>query len=122
MLPQQEGYQHLSQVRAAETAEAWQATFVQEGSALRLWMLGAAGTTVVTGEGLGQDLTVPVPFALARREGTAARFITILEPYRGQPGVRRVHLKAENLLVIESADGTDEIGLARGRYTFQRTP
>jgi hypothetical protein len=81
-LPQENGYRHLTEARAAETGEAWQTTFAQPASKLRLTMLAAPGTTVVEGEGLGPDLRVPVPFAMARRQGTRARFAVLYEPYK----------------------------------------
>jgi hypothetical protein len=121
-LPQQEGYQHLSHPQMAETSEAWQATFVQEGGAMRVWMLGAPATTVVTGEGLGQDLTVPVPFVMARRQGAAARFITLLEPVQDRPHVRRLSLEKSDVVVVESDAGTDRIGIVAGRFAFSRGP
>jgi hypothetical protein len=48
---------------------------------LRLWMTGEAGTSLVTGEGLGPDLLVPVPFAMARRNAADTTFLTLLETY-----------------------------------------
>ena len=55
--------------------------------ALRLTMLGAAGTTVVVGEGLGPDLREPVPFVMARRAGVETVFAALLEPYGTEPAV-----------------------------------
>ena len=48
---------------------------------LRLWMAGEAGTSLVTGEGLGPDLLEPVPFAMARRNAADTTFLTLLETY-----------------------------------------
>jgi len=53
--------------------------------ALTWQMLPAAGTTLVVGQGLGPDLTVPVPFAMARRHSSATTFVSLLEPH----GVQR---------------------------------
>ena len=86
-LPKENGYQHLTGAAAADTADPWSVTFEQKSSHLRVRMLGAPGTEVVTGNGLGPDLRVPVPFVMARREGASARFVTLLEPYREKPAV-----------------------------------
>ncbi len=121
-LPQQNGYQHLSDPRAADTASEWEATFTQKDSSIRLRMLGEAGTTVVLGHGLGEDLSVPVPFALARRQGATARFVTLLEPFQGDSRIRSFRLVAPDTVRVESAAGVDEIVIAPGRFKFTRHP
>lgn len=150
-LPGRDGYQHLSGARATTTAAAWETTFVQrDGGGMRLRMLGAEGTTVVLAKGLGQDLTVSVPCVLARRTGRTACFITLLEPLAparaparaaahelapstapksratsvpapGASSVFSIRLAAPDLVVVESAAGRDEIGIAPARYHFTRT-
>lgn len=120
--PATAGYQHFAAPRAAVTAAAWEATFAQDGCALRLLMLGTGGTTVVLGTGLGQDLAVPVPFAMARRQGTAARFVTVLEPFRKKPKVRRAWWVRPDVVAVESAEGVDEIAIAPGHFAFTRRP
>lgn len=120
-LPAHDGYQHLADPRAAVTAASWDVTFTEGRSALRLQMLGVEDTTVVTGTGLGQDLTVPVPFAMARRRGTAAQFIAVIEPFREASRVRGMRLVRPEVVQIELVDGVDEIGIAPGRYAFTRT-
>lgn len=52
---------------------------------LRLWVLPEGNTTVMTGEGLGPDLTLPAPYVLARRRAVGTRFVTLLEPYDARP-------------------------------------
>jgi hypothetical protein len=51
----------------------------------RLWIKGAADTDYVVGEGIGPDLTVPVPYLLARRQGQGAVFHVLHEPH-GEAG------------------------------------
>ncbi len=101
-LPEAWGYQHLTEARGAEVSGAWQVVFSNsEGSAgCRVWMDGpsdeakggiagseASGTTVVVGEGLGPDLSEPVPFVMARRAGVGTTFAALFEPFRGAWGV-----------------------------------
>jgi len=105
-LPAQNGYQHLAGASAAATAQTWSATFAQDSAHLRLQMLGAPGTEVVAGRGLGPDLRVPVPFVMARRTASETRFVTLLEPYRGQPAVDQF------------TAGTIVMGQTRDQYTF----
>ncbi len=89
-LPKTSGYQHLAKARAARTGGNWEAVFTQAESRLRLLMAGAPDTTVVLGEGLGPDLRVPVPFAMARRSGTSAHFVALYEASRNKGAVRGI--------------------------------
>lgn len=118
--PSVNGYQYLADSRAAETATAWDATFAQPGSGVRLHLLGEAGTTVVLGNGLGQDLTVPVPFAMARRSGKSARFIAILEPFRDTSRLRSVRRVRPDVVEIVTPEGADEIVVTAGQFKFTR--
>ena len=120
-IPQSNGYEHLTQARAADIGDEWMLTFAQERSNLRLRMLGAPGTTVVTGKGLGPDLREPVPFAMARRMGTAARFVAVYEPYREAPVVRSIVESVSGEFVVMLADARDEISTAPGKYSYRRT-
>ena len=52
--------------------------------ALTWQMAPAPGTTLVVGEGLGPDLQVPVPFAMARRQAQSTTFLSVLEPHGPQ--------------------------------------
>jgi hypothetical protein len=119
-LPKQYGYQHLSDARAASTGDAWQAVFTQEGANLKLWMLGAPGTTVVTGRGLGPDLRVPVPFVMARRAGETARFVALHEPYAGTPRVRAFRQTGDGVYVIEREGLKEEVTVGAGRFAIRR--
>jgi hypothetical protein len=118
-LPKSNGYQHLVNGRESHTGEDWQATFTQAGSNLRVIMLAAQGTTVVSGEGLGPDLRVPVPFVMARRQGAAAAFTALYEPYKSAPSVKSLRRKGGSF-TIESAGATDTITMEGGRFEFLR--
>ncbi len=118
--PAENGFQYLAETRAAVTGAAWEATFAQPESGVRLHMLGDDGTTVVLGHGLGQDLTVPVPFAMARRSGKSARFITVLEPFREASRLRSVRLVRPDVVEVVTAEGADEIVFTAGKFRFTR--
>lgn len=90
---------------------------------LRVWMLGAAGSTVVTGDGLGPDLLKPVPFVMARRRGTSALFLTLLEPYGDAPAVSAFHAASAESFTVTGADFDDRVSLDSGgalRYIRRR--
>lgn len=107
-LPREHGYQHLTQTRSAVTDEPWTASFSQPGSNLRLEMLAAPDSRIVTGEGLGPDLRVPVPFVMVRREGTSARFAALYTPYGDAPPAKDFRA----LSPTEYQIGTDRISLS----------
>lgn len=100
-LPQTNGYQHLTGTKSLVTAQDWAASFLQPGANLRCDILGAPDTRIVTGEGLGPDLRVPVPFMMVRRRGTSVRFAALYVPYRD--GIPSVTFRAV-------ADGVYEVG------------
>ena len=88
---------------------------------LRLWMLGAPETTVVTGTGVGPDLTHPVPFTIARRRGQSATFITLMELYRDAPRVAKFDQLPDGSLRIEGDTFTDTFRLtSQGVQSFSR--
>ena len=71
---------------------------------LRVTKLGAANTTIVTGNGLGPDLRQPVPFVMARRQGNETRFITLYEPYGDTAPARTVQQHPDGTLEIITED------------------
>ena len=73
-------------------------------------MLGAPATTVVTGQGLGPDLRVPVPFVMARRTGTVARFVALYDVCR-EPAIKRVE-SAPGVFQVTMSAARDEISAA----------
>lgn len=121
-LPLNNGYQHLTAARAAATSDDWLVDFAQQGSNLRLRMIGFAGTTVVSGQGLGPDLRVPVPFVMARRKGTLARFIALHEPFNKAPSVITVRELHPGVIAVQRASTLDEIVVEPGNFSYTRKP
>ena len=100
LTPQQNGYQHLTGTSVVSTDGPWQVSF----SNLRVRMLGNRATTVVTGEGLGPDLRVAVPFVMARRSGESAGFAALYET-----GAITDFEGAAHSFTVESAQFRDKI-------------
>jgi hypothetical protein len=109
---QTNGYQHLTGTKSAKADREWQVDFMK----LRVRMIGESGTTVVTGEGLGPDLRVAVPFVLARRTGSAARFVALYEPGTavGSFGA------AGDIITVQSEKWRDEISVKPGAISRTR--
>jgi hypothetical protein len=110
--PNQNGFQHLTATKGAPVDIDWQIDF----TGLKLHMLGSAGTTVVTGLGLGPDLRVPVPFAMARRSGTSARFIALYDVSQAVTSVEA----AEDRIIVMSGKWRDEISVKPGAISRVR--
>jgi hypothetical protein len=76
---------------------------------LRVWQQSAEGTTVATGNGLGPNLLAPVPFAMSRRQGTATRFVSLLEPYREAPAVTAFRASSATAFQVTAAGFDDQV-------------
>lgn len=87
---------------------------------LRVSMLGAADTTVVTGNGLGPNLRQPVPYVLARRSGTEATFTSVLEPFGNEPAVTSFRELSPGVVEIVGREWTDTIRLTGSGVQYQR--
>jgi hypothetical protein len=111
-LPQQaNGYQHLTGLTGGPADGPWHMAFRQGDSGLSVRMLAVRETEVVTGEGLGPDLRVPVPFVMARRKAAAAQFIALYEPYRGTPRVLSF-TRSGDTFSVQTGQWHDEIVVA----------
>lgn len=89
---------------------------------LKVSMLAAADTTVVTGQGLGPDLRVPVPYVLARRNAVDTRFAALLEPFQSESSVLKFEEPEPGLFEITTANFTDRIRFRDGGVEYLRTP
>lgn len=103
-------------------AEHLAAGFENAFRSLRVSMLAAPETTVVTGQGLGPDLRVPVPYVLARRTAETARFAALLEPFQAEPAIAAFSEPEPGVFLIESAAFSDRIALGPEGVAFARTP
>jgi hypothetical protein len=87
---------------------------------VRVWMLGAEDTTVVTGNGLGPDLRVPVPYVMARRNAAGTRFVTLLEPFSDAPRIRTFKPLPDGGWEIAGDGFTDRIQLTPSGPVYTR--
>jgi hypothetical protein len=110
------GYQHLSAGGAVTTPAPWEVAFEH----FQLYMLGGESTTMITGQALGPDLRVPLPFVMARREALETRFAALYEPFRKEPGVRSFERAADGRYLVKMAGFQDEISLDGGRLQVVR--
>ena len=64
---------------------------------------------MVVGQGLGPNLLEPVPFVIARRRETQARFVSLLEPYGEAPRVSGFEPAPGGWLRVTTADYQDAL-------------
>jgi hypothetical protein len=95
-------------------------TFAQPGSNLKLDMLGEPVTTVVTGQGLGPDLRVPVPFAMARRAGKETTYAALYEPYTNTSALLHFEQSSAGHFIVRMASFTDELTVEPGTFVLVR--
>lgn len=87
---------------------------------LRLWMLGEPGTTVVAGQGLGEDLTRPIPYVMARRRGTVTTFLSLLEPYGEEPTITGFQRLEDGRLQISGPTWRDTVWITATGVEYRR--
>jgi len=86
----------------------------------RVWMIGEVGTKVVGGEGLGPDLRVKVPYVMARREGTATTFASLIEPYRGVHRVVGFERTGEGSYRVTTEAWVDDVVITPNGVQYRR--
>jgi len=116
-LPGANGYQHLTETRTAITGDPWTARFAQPGADLVLEMLGSPESRIVTGDGLGPDLQVPVPFVMVRREGQSARFAAVYLPAAEGKPLKSFRALSDTEYEIETSASKDRVVIAPGKFS-----
>jgi len=96
------------------------ADFESAVRSLRVWMLGGEATVVAAGNGLGENLTIPVPFALARRRGRQTRFEALLEPFSGAAPAITGFRRDGAAYIVDGPDWQDSIEVAAGGVSYVR--
>jgi hypothetical protein len=118
---QANGYQHLTGNKSSQSSSDWNAIFGQSDEKLKMIMLGAPETTIVTGNGLGPDLRVPVPYVIARRRTSETTFAVVYEPYEKSSRLRAFRQTAPQTYMIEMPGYMDELSFTGGKFTFTRS-
>jgi len=73
-LGDENGYQHIRQIRQAASDTDWVATWTRGNATLRLHVKGAPGTSLYTGVGPGPNPAEPVAMVVIRRRGRTVVF------------------------------------------------
>jgi len=119
------GYQCVTDITRAKSDGQWEATWCQGNrSKLRLTMFGERGTEIIAGTGIGNPVTERIPLVIARRKAARTAYISVLEPFRQSPAVKRiVGLSAGGLqgIRVEREEGTDYflVSSSRDRVNFK---
>ncbi len=122
----------VRQVRNTRTDDAWTATFrpsPDDGTALRLWMMGEKGTEVFFGEmpsirRAGDrnaellDYWMPLVMARHKGENLESNFLAVHEPYQGAPFITSVSREGR-ALVVKTPGFTDVHLLGGGNETYE---
>jgi hypothetical protein len=106
------GYQHVRQVQAVSTGDPLTFTFSAGDSRLRVWVvpLDATPTEAILADGLTNQPDKTMPMLVLRRRSPATRFLTLLEPVKGDDPVRSVRIEpgdggTSSTLILERRSG-----------------
>ena len=110
------GYQHISNARRRKiAAESWSGSWLSEGQGLKLTLVGAGDMEIITGDGLGPQIDETMPLLIARSTRRDTIFKAVLEPFRGEPSIRRIEeLAVERVSSFAPGSrqqGTEGVGL-----------
>ena len=110
------GYQHIRNARRRKiAAESWSGSWLSEGQGLKLTLVGAGDMEIITGDGLGPQIDETMPLLIARSTRRDTIFKAVLEPFRGEPSIRRIEeLAVERVSSFAPGSrqqGTEGVGL-----------
>lgn len=89
------GYQYLTNVRRGRPDRDWSANWLlkDKGLGLKMTMLPGSAREVIVADGVAE----PAPgnpdkmeYVLARNDTGSSAFVSVIEPYKGKPAIRRV--------------------------------
>jgi hypothetical protein len=109
--PAANGYMHLEQVQRGETTGNLKTRFDNEGTTMSLEVLGGMPTEVFRGVAPGPHPAIKVPFVIARRKGTDARFISLLIPSKGAPSPITATANEDGTITVHGPAWIDTITL-----------
>jgi len=108
------GQEYIQSIKTGATEAPIRVQFPGKNITTHLLLAGVAGSTVVTGDGVGASILDRVPMVMVTRQGAEATFLAVLEPVRtGQPpAVTEVAMSLADRaprLQVKRTDGTDVI-------------
>lgn len=109
--PKANGYMHLEQTRRGESGSSITTRFDNQGTRMRLVVLGGSPTGVFAGVAPGPHPAVKVPFLMVRREGTSVRFVTLMVPSKGAEEAIEVKAGEGGAVVVSGAHWSDTVQL-----------
>jgi hypothetical protein len=109
-LDKRNGYEYLESLHHAVLNDPWQLTWQYGEYKVRLTMLGAPDTEIITASGPGMPISDRLPMAIARRKSTKTEYTAVLEWYTGKPVLKSTEL-VDNVLQLTSAEKTIKIPL-----------
>ena len=106
-LGKSDGYQHLANVRSAETSGSYRVDFPQKNGTVRLLSSGSAKDVVILAEGVSGNPPTSCSAILMRRYADKTVYVSVIEPAYKSPQLHKVELEAvsentENLAIMVS--------------------
>jgi hypothetical protein len=107
--PAANGYLHLEQVQRGETSGTMMTRFENEDTTMSLDMLGGVPTEVFQGVAPGPHPATKVPFAIVRRKGMDAEFISLFVPSKGKPPTITASAGEDGTITVRGTNWVDKI-------------
>ncbi len=106
------GYEHLANVRRGDAPELLRATFAGEDASLRLLQAAPVGSQVIAADDPARKNEPPTSCVISRVRGTQAAWVSVLEPFAGEPSVTGVVVEPTQdglRIVVTHTRGSDEL-------------
>lgn len=101
------GYDQFTEIYSGISDSDWKAEFKLDGSSgLMLHVLGEESSQIFSAmaPGIREDYEKRLPMLFCRRIARQTRFVTLLEGYRGKPGIRQFKCTGDDLYEILLGD------------------
>ncbi len=89
-LAEDNGYQHIRDIKQARTDDGWFADFVVTGGTVRVNVLGSEDTELFFGMGMTDNPPADCPMLIARRSGLETTFTSVIEIAREEPQISSI--------------------------------
>jgi oligo-alginate lyase len=109
--PNENGYNHLEQVRRGETNGNVTTRFDNGDTSMSLTILGGVQSEIFQGVAPGPHPTVKVPFVIMRRKGEDVRYISLFVPSKDTPSAITITADSNGAITVHGAKWKDTITL-----------